>query len=87
MVTPLMLGREEREPLVPVLVILLGSPLFPWWWRLSEAGAVKQWRLLKGRYREIFPNFFFHILVDIGPQKSILKVYIPKLFFLRDMGS
>ena len=44
---PLMLVSEEREPRIPVPVILLGSPLFPWWWTLSEAGAVKKWRLLK----------------------------------------
>ena len=37
---------------------------------------------LKGRYREIF----LHILVDIGPQKSTLKVYFPKPLFPRDMG-
>ena len=43
-ITSLMLVREEREP---VRVILLQSPVFPWWWRLSEAGAVKQWRILK----------------------------------------
>ena len=35
---------------------------------------------LKGRYCEFFSNFF-HILVDISPQKAILKVYIPELFF------
>ena len=41
---------------------------------------------LKGRYREIFSQFFLHILVDIGPQKTTLKGYFPKPFIPRDMG-
>ena len=36
---------------------------------------------LKGRYCDTILNFFLHILVDICPQKTTLKVYLPKRFF------
>ena len=54
---------------------------------LEKVDFVKDFRKwpLKGRCRETCSNFL-HILVDIGPQKTILKGYFPKSCFSRDMS-
>ena len=40
---------------------------------------------LKGRYHEIFPKFFLHIFVDIGPQKNNPERLLSKTFFSQEI--